>query len=44
MMTEHMNQPSNLCGCGIVAHTSKLSEDSVTTLVENGCLCTKKRD
>jgi hypothetical protein len=31
MMTEHFNQPSNLCGT--VAHTFKLSEDSVTTLV-----------
>jgi hypothetical protein len=32
MMTEHLNQPSNLSG--IVAHTSKLSKSSVTTLVK----------
>jgi len=41
MMTEHLNQPSNLSG--IVAHTSKLSKDSATTLVENGCLYKEKR-
>lgn len=41
MSTEHLNQPSNLSV--VVAHSSKLSEDSVTTLVENGCVCTKKR-
>lgn len=28
----------------VVTHTSKLSEDSVTVLVESGCICTKKRD
>ena len=42
MMTEHMNQTSKLCG--IWAQTSKLSEDSVTMLVGNGCLNTKERD
>jgi len=42
MMIEHLNQSSNLSG--IVAHTSKPSKDSVTTLVENGFVCTKKRD
>lgn len=42
MMTERLNRPSNLSG--IVAHTSKLSKSSVTTLVKNGCVCTKKRD
>jgi hypothetical protein len=40
-MIEHLNRPSNLCG--IVTHTSKLSEDSVTVLVENGCLYKEKR-
>lgn len=42
MTTEHMNQPSNWCGIG--EHTSKLNENSVTKLVDSGCLYTKKRD